>query len=266
MQFVGLQNYITALDDPWFWKSLYNTLWLAIVSGVPQHILAIPTAYILVATLRPMLRHIISATLFIPFITSTVAVSMIFYSIYSANTGILNQILVGLAQVPIIGWLFSWAPDAMPIQWLTRSDLLKPAISAVVIWKYTGFNILVYSAGFMTVPNQLYDAAKVDGCNRFQLFWHIALPMIRPFIFFALTLTIIGNLQLFEEPFILTTGDSGGIAQSGLTTTYYLYLVGWEWLEMGSASAISWILFLLIALATAIHFFFNGKQGMEGHR
>lgn len=266
MKFVGFHNYLLALTDPWLWKSLYNTVWLAVASGVPQHLIAIPVAYLLVSAVRGGLRHVYTATMFIPFITSTVAVALIFYTIYSHNTGILNQSLMGLANVPIIGALFAWVPDAMPIRWLSSSILIKPAIAFVVVWKYTGFNIVIYSAGFLTVPKDLYDAAKVDGCTAWQQFWHVALPMIRPFVFFALTLTIIGNLQLFEEPFILTAGDSGGVAQSGLTASYYLYLVGWEWLEMGAAAAISWILFLFIAIATSVHFYFNGQKGLGGHR
>ena len=264
MKFVGLANYVQAVDDPWLWKSLYNTLWLAIASGLPQHLLAIPVAYLLVTAVRGGLRHIYTATMFVPFITSTVAVSLIFYTIYSGNTGILNQWLLALADVPVIGRLFAWVPGAMPIRWLSSTDLIKPSIAAVVIWKHTGFNIVLYSAGFLTVSKDLYDAAKVDGCNAWQRFWHVALPMIRPFMFFAVTLTIIGNLQLFEEPFVLTAGDSGGVGQAGLTASYYLYLVGWEWLEMGAAAAISWILFVFIAIATGVHFWFNGRKGMGG--
>ena len=266
MEFVGLKNYALAITDPWFWKSLYNTVWLAVFSGIPQHLLAIPLAYILVVGLKSGMRHFYTATMFIPFITSTVAISLIFYTIYSGNTGILNQMLVALADVPILGWFFAWAPDAMPIRWLGSSDLIKPSIAFVVIWKYTGFNVVIYSAGFLTVSKDMYDAAKVDGCNAWQQFWHIALPMIRPFVFFAITMTIIGNLQLFEEPFVLTAGQSGGVGQAGLTASYYLYLVGWEWLEMGSAAAISWILFLFIAIATSVHFYFNGRKGLEGDR
>ncbi|GHB42988.1 cytochrome c biogenesis protein [Pseudovibrio japonicus] len=266
MEYVGLANYQLTLTDPWLWQSLYNTVWLAVVSGVPQHLLAIPVAYLLVTGLRGGLRHFYTAFMFIPYITSTVAVSLIFFSIYSANSGILNQMLLGLSDMPVFSWFFSWVPDVMPIRWLTSSDLLKPSIAMVVIWKYTGFNIVVYSAGFLTVSRDLYDAARVDGCNRWQQFWHVALPMIRPFVFFAVTLTIIGNLQLFEEPFVLTQAQSGGVAQAGLTASYYLYLVGWQWLEMGSAAAISWILFLFIAIATSVHFYFNGRKGLGEDR
>jgi len=264
MEFVGLKNYYTAFDDPWMWKSLYNTVWLAIVSGLPQHLIAIPIAYLLVNTIRSGLRHVYTATMFVPFITSTVAISLIFYTIYSGNTGILNQWLVALAGVPFIGWFFSWAPEAMPIRWLASSDLIKPAIAFVVVWKNTGFNIVIYSAGFLTVSKDLYDAAKVDGCNAWQQFWHVALPMIRPFVFFAVTLTIIGNLQLFEEPYVLTAGESGGVGQAGLTASYYMYLIGWQWQEMGSAAAVSWVLFLFIAIATSVHFWFNGRKGLGG--
>lgn len=266
MEFVGFNNYVQELTSPWFWKAVYNTIWLAVTTGIPQHAIAIPIAYLLVTAFKGTVRHIYTATMFVPFITSTVAVSLIFYTIYSGNTGILNQSLLALSEVPIIGALFAWVPDAMPIRWLSKSDLIKPSIAFVVIWKYTGFNIVIYSAGFLTVSKDLYDAAKVDGCNAWQQFWHVALPMIRPFIFFALTLTIIGNLQLFEEPFVLTSGDSGGVAQSGLTISYYLYLIGWEWLEMGAAAAVSLLLFIMIAAATSLHFYFNGKKGLEGNQ
>ncbi len=266
MEFVGWDNYALALDDPWMWKSLYNTAWLAIVSGIPQHLIAIPVAYLLVTAVRSGVRQFYTATFFVPFITSTVAISLIFYTIYSGNSGILNQWLVAISKWPVFSSFLGWVEEAMPIRWLNSSDLIKPSIAFVVIWKYTGFNIVIYSAGFLTVSKDLYDAAKVDGCNAWQQFWNIALPMIRPFAFFAVTLTIIGNLQMFEEPFVLTSGNSGGVGQSGLTASYYLYLVGWEWLEMGAAAAISWVLFLFIAIVTAVHFYFNGKKGLGGDR
>ena len=266
MEWTGLDNYDLALTDPWLWKSLWNTAWLAVAAGVPQHLIAIPVAYLLVTALRAGVRQVYTATLFVPFVTSTVAVSLIFFSIYAPNTGILNQWLLALSETPVIGLLFGWVPEAMPIKWLSSSDLLKPSIAAVVVWKHTGFNVVIYSAGFLTVSRDLYDAAEVDGCTAWQKFWHVALPMIRPFVFFAVTLTIIGNLQLFEEPFILTEGNSGGTSQAGLTASYYLYLVGWEWLEMGSAAAVSWILFVFIGIATGVHFWFNGRAGLGGDR
>ena len=139
-----------------------------------------------------------------------------------------------------------------------------PSIAIMVFWKYTGFNIVLYTTGLMTIPKDILEAARMDGANAFRRFWNISLPMIRPFIFFAITMTIIGNLQMFEEPFVLTRG-TGGTGQSGLTISMYLYKVGWEWLEMGTASAISWLLFALIATCTLVQFLLFGKKGLGEH-
>lgn len=263
MKYVGIDNYSVALTDPWLWRSLKNTIWLALTSGVMQHLVAIPVAYILVS-FSDRARHWLTSAYFLPYITSTVAVSLIFFNMYSPHSGVINQTLTSLAHNPWLGWAFSWVLDYQPIRWLENSTLIKPSIAFVVFWKYTGFNIVLYTTGLMTIPKDILEAARMDGASALRRFWHISLPMIRPFIFFAITLTIIGNLQLFEEPFVLTRG-TGGTGQAGLTISMYLYKVGWEWLEMGTASAISWLLFALIATMTALQFFFFGKKGLEAH-
>ena len=260
MQFVGVENYNIALTDPWLWRSLKNTFWLAITSGVAQHLVAIPVAYILVS-LSDRLRHWLTSAYFLPFITSTVAASLIFFNMYSPNSGVINQALIALADSSLLGWAFSWVNDYQPIRWLDDASLIKPSIAIVVFWKYTGFNIVLYTTGLMTIPKDILEAARMDGANVLHRFWHVSLPMIRPFVFFAVTMTIIGNLQLFEEPFVLTRG-LGGTGQSGQTISMYLYKVGWEWLEMGTASAISWLLFALIAFFTTIQFVIFGKKGL----
>lgn len=262
MAYSGLENYTLALTDPWLWKSLRNTIWIGIVSGLAQHLIAIPMACIL-AGLGSRIRHILSSAYFLPYITSTVAVSLIFFVIYSPEFGILNRTLTFLSQYGPTRWLFGWVEGVMPIQWLNSSTMIKPAIAIVVTWKYTGFNMILYTTGLMSIPGELYEAATIDGANVWQRFRHITLPMLRPFIFFAVTLTLIGNLQLFEEPFILTRG-LGGTGQSGLTLSHFLYKVGWQWLEMGTASAISWIMFFIIGVFTAVHFFFFGRKGLQG--
>lgn len=263
MKYTGLENYQIALTDPWLWKALRNTVWIGIVSGAAQHLIAIPMACIL-AGLGSRVRHILSSAYFLPYITSTVAVSLIFFVIYSPEFGILNRVLTALSDFPLTSWLFGWIKDVMPIQWLSGSKMIKPAIAIVVTWKYTGFNMVLYTTGLMSIPGELYEAATIDGANAWQRFRHITLPMLRPFIFFAVTLTLIGNLQLFEEPFILTRG-LGGTGQSGLTLSHFLYKVGWQWLEMGTASAVSWIMFFIIGVFTALHFFFFGRKGLGGN-
>ncbi|UJF18399.1 sugar ABC transporter permease [Vibrio sp. SS-MA-C1-2] len=260
MEFVGVDNYELALTDPWLWRSLNNTLWLALTSGFAQHLVAIPVAYILVS-MGDRIRHWLTSAYFLPFITSTVAASLIFFNMYSPHSGIINQALIELANSSLFGWAFGWVNDYQPIRWLDDATLIKPSIAIMVFWKYTGFNIVLYTTGLMTIPKDILEAARIDGANAFQRFWRISLPMIRPFMFFAITMTIIGNLQLFEEPFVLTKG-TGGVGQAGLTISMYLYKVGWEWLEMGTASAISWLLFLLIGFCTLIQFVFFGKKGL----
>ncbi len=261
MEFVGFENYIFLLTDPWFWQSLWNTLWLALFSGVPQHLVAIPLAFALVMGTR-RLRHLFTAAFFVPYITSTVAVALVFTTIFGVQFGLVNQVLGYLAQASWSAWLFGGLVDQLPINWLERAPNIKPAIASLVFWKYFGFNVVLYSAGLTTIPKDYYDAAAIDGASLAQRFWYVTLPLLRPMIFFAVTFTIIGNLQLFDEPFILTNGD-GGPSQAGMTVAVYLYRTGFEWLYMGTAAAMSWLLFLVVGTATFVHFYFSGRSGLE---
>ena len=265
MEFVGWENYTWLFGDPWFWKAMYNTLWLALVSGIPQHLIAIPLAFALVMGVRRM-RHPLTAAYFLPFITSTVAVAIVFQTIYGTQFGALNQAIGALADWWPTAWLFAGLGDVLPIDWLGRARYIKPSIAILVIWKYFGFNLVLYTAGLATIPREYYEAAEVDGARILQRFWHITLPLLRPMIFFAVTLTIIGNLQMFDEPFVLTNisgNRTGGPDEAGLTVAMYLYRTGFEWVDMGTAAAMSWILFLVIGTATFIHFRFLGRTGME---
>lgn len=261
MEYVGLENFAFLLTDPWFWKSLYNSLWLAIASGVPQHLLAIPLAFALVTAVHS-LKHPLTVAYFAPYITSTVAVAIVFGTIFGTQYGALNTAIAALADWPVTAWMFSGVSDLLPIRWLSRTDFIKPAITILVVWKYFGFNVVLYSAGLATIPNEYYEAAAVDGARGWQRFWYITLPLLRPMMFFAVALTIIFNLQLFDEPFILT-GGTGGTGQAGMTVAMYLYRTGFEWLYMGSAAAMSWVLFMLIGALTAVHFALFGRSGLE---
>ncbi|RZI96640.1 MAG: sugar ABC transporter permease, partial [Rubrivivax sp.] len=188
MKFVGLDNFVFALTDGWFWKSLRNTLWLAFVSGAPQHLVALPLAVFLHQAFGRW-RGLFSGAYFLPYITSTVAIAMLFGSLFSNDYGLINQALHGLFGMDNINWMRS--PDA-----------IKPAIALVVFWRYVGFNLVLYLAALQTIPNDLYQAAKLDGANAWQQFWRITLPSLKPMILFGVTLSLIGGLQLVEEPFI----------------------------------------------------------------
>ncbi len=244
MKFVGLDNFAFALTDEWFWKSLKNTAWLAVVSGVPQHVVAIPLAYFIHTSFKRSRNGVIGAY-FLPYITSTVAIAMMFSTLFSTDYGLINLSLQALHGVPGLAWL---AP-AQPTDWLGRAENIKPAIALVVFWRYVGFNTVLYLAALQTIPGDIYEAATMDGAGRWQQFWYITLPSLQPMIYFGVTLSMIGGLQLFEEPFILT-GGRGGTDQTGMTTAMYMYRTAFEFNDFGGASALSWLLFVFVAVLT----------------
>ncbi len=244
MKFVGLDNFAFAVTDEWFWKSLKNTAWLAVVAGVPQHVVAIPLAYFIHTSFKRTRNSVIGAY-FLPYITSTVAIAMMFSTLFSTDYGLINVGLHALGEVPGLGWL---APEA-PTDWLGRAENVKPAIALVVFWRYVGFNTVLYLAALQTIPGDIYEAATMDGAGRWQQFWFITLPSLQPMIYFGVTLSVIGGLQLFEEPFILT-GGRGGTDQAGMTTAMYMYRTAFEFNDFGGASALSWLLFVFVALLT----------------
>jgi len=235
MEYVGMSNFAFALKDAWFWKSLRNTLWLAVASGVPQHLVAIPLAAFIHTSFK-RLRDGVIAIYFLPYITSTVAIAIMFNALFSQDYGMINAALAEVFGMRHIDWLH----DATHI---------KPAIAFIVFWRYVGFNTVLYLAAMQTIPGDLYEAATLDGASRWRQFLHITVPSIKPMIFFGVTLSVIGGLQLFEEPYILTTGK-GGPQQSAMTSAVYLFREAFDFNDFGGASAMSWLLFLVVALLT----------------
>ena len=244
MQFVGLENIRFTLEDPWVWKSLANTFWLAIASGLPQHLVAVPLAYLINEKLQGS-RNALMGAYFLPYITSTVAIAMMFTTLFSTDYGLVNALLGTLQQWPILSWLI----PKEHIDWLGTPETVKPVIALVVFWRYLGFNLILYVAALQSIPRELYEAARMDGAREWRIFWSITLPQLKPMMVFSLTLSVIGGLQLFEEPFILT-GGKGGVEQAGMTTAMYMYRTAFEFNDFGLASAMSWLLFLMIAVMT----------------
>src|SRR6218665_2580498 len=244
MNFVGLENFSFALQDEWFWKSLANTGWLALAAGLPQHLVAIPPACFIHAGFKRLRNGVVGAY-FMPYIPSPVAIAILFSSMFSTDYGLINVGLALLRELPLIG---AWLP-AQNVDWLNDPDRLKPAIAMIVFWRYVGFNVVLYLAALQTIPVDLYEAARMDGAGRLQQFRWITLPSLKPMIFFGVTLSVIGGLQLFEEPFILT-GGRGGSDQAGMTTAVYLYRMAFDFNDFGAASAMPWLLFVVVAVLT----------------
>jgi multiple sugar transport system permease protein len=232
MHWVGLDNYLFALGDPWFHRSLWNTLWFAVVSGVPQHLVALPLAYFIHRRLKRA-RNAVVGVYFLPYITSSVAIALIFVTLYSKDYGVINAAL-------------QWFGLPGQTDWLGDATWTKPAVALVVFWRYLGWNVVLYLSALQVIDEELHEAATLDGANEWQQFRHIVLPLLRPMIFFAVTLTLIGSLQLFEEPFILVDIEKG-VAPSVMTSAIFMYRLAFSDGDFGTASAVSWLLFLLIA-------------------
>jgi multiple sugar transport system permease protein len=244
MKYVGLDNIQFAIEDPWVWTSLLNTVWLAALSGIPQHLVAVPLAYLINERLGSG-RNWVMGAYFLPYITSTVAIAMMFSTLFSTDYGLINSGLQQLAHWPLLKELL---PQSN-MDWLGSPQTIKPVIALVVFWRYVGFNTILYVAALQGIPRDQYEAARMDGASPWRIFWYITLPQLKPMMYFGVTLTMVGGLQLFEEPFILT-GGKGGVEQSGMTTAMYMYRTAFEFNDFGLASAIAWMLFVIIAVMT----------------
>lgn len=232
---VGLANYDELLrNDPRFWKSLWNTLYYAAVA-VP---LGIVTGFSLALLLNLEVRGVsVYRTIFyLPAIVPAVASSVVWMWILNPQIGLVNGVL---RLFGIVGP--AWLQDQ---NWAMRSLVLMSLWGA-------GNSIITYLAGLKDVPISLYEAAVVDGAGAWQRTWHITVPMLTPVIFFNLIMGIIGAFQYFTQAYIMT---QGGPADSTLFYALYLFYRAWNYMDMGYASAMAWVLFVVIAVVTALVF------------
>ncbi len=230
-QWVGLENYHTLLfDDPSFWRSLANTLTYALVA-VP---LCVCTAFVLALLLNLDIRGIaIYRTIFfLPHIVPMVATSVVFMWVLNPQIGLINNLL-GLIGIDGPAWLQD------PAWSMTTLILLS-------VWGIGG-SLVIYLAGLKDVPVSLYEAARIDGANAWQRALHITMPMMTPVIFFNLVIGIIHAFQYFTQAYILT---SGGPQESTLFLALYLFYRAWQYLDLGYASALAWIMFVIVATIT----------------
>lgn len=228
--YTGLDNYQRLLNDPLFWTALKNTA-LILVVQVPLMLgLALLIALGLNSTkvwLRPLWR----LGVFVPSLTGLVAAGVMFSVILNRDAGLLNWVL-SLFGVDRVNWLGSpfWA---------------RVGVVLVITWHYTGYNAVIYLAGLQGIPQELYEAAKVDGAGPVRRFVSITLPQLRPILLLTVVLSTIGTLQLFDEPYVLT---GGGPDNATLTVTMYLYNNGFKYFDFGYASALAYALALIVAV------------------
>lgn len=236
-KFVGLNNYATLLTDSTFLKALVNTTYYAAGSIFLIAPLALALALVLV-TRNLHGREFFRLFFFSPNITAGVVVGIIFTLVFSAEYGLLNNYILKPFGLP-------------PIRWLQDQTWVMPAIIILGIWRYTGINALYFMSGLQTIPEEIREAASIDGANRWQVFRFITLPLLRPITVFVLTFAIIGSYNLFAEPSILV-GVQGGPNNAGLFMTMYLYLNAFRFMKFSYAATIGVALAVIVLLLTLI--------------
>jgi multiple sugar transport system permease protein len=234
-QWIGAENYrILFTEDPLFSKSLYNTLYYTALALPLGLALALGLALLLHAGVRGIAAY--RTLYFLPTIVPTVAVAILWLWVLNPEYGVLKAVLA-LVHLPSPGWL------ADP-KWS------KPGLVVMGLWGVGG-TMIIFLAGLAGIPYQFYEAAAIDGANRFAQFRHITLPMLTPTIFFNLVIGLIGSFQYFTQVYIMT---NGGPTHSTLFYALYLYQNAFRYLRMGYASAMAWLLFLIIlGLTLVIH-------------
>ncbi|MBN1897199.1 MAG: sugar ABC transporter permease [Spirochaetes bacterium] len=241
VKFVGLKNFIVLIQDKLFWKYFANTLFFMI--GIP---IGMTVSLILALLMNQKLRGIVvfRTIYFMPVVSSLIAVALLWRWIYNPDFGLLNSFLrmLGFRNVP---------------QWLASTSWSKPAIMLMSIWRWAGYNMILYLAALQGIPPQLYEAASIDGANTWRKFWHITFPMLGPTNFFIVVMSIIGTFQTFGEIYVMT---GGGPAGSTTTIVYYIYNNAFQWFKMGYASAIAWFLFLVMFLVTLAQWKYAGQK------
>ena len=247
--FVGLAQYQYLLADERFWNAVFNTMILFVMSTVPALFLALVLAFLLHQNIR--FKGIYRVAFFIPNVTSMVAMAIVFGSIFSDSFGLVNS---GLAALKL---------DQIP--WLTDPWAMRITIAVMVIWRWTGYNAIIYLAGLQAIPTELYDSAKVDGAGMTSIFFRITLPMLRPVILFTVITSTIGGLGLFTEPQVLF-GDDGGPGESVMTIVLYQYNQAFTQLDYGYGSAIGWALFVIAAVVAIINWRLVSERGFRVRR
>jgi len=222
-QWVGLDNYRALLQDDLFWQSMVRSLIYLAVTPI-LIVLSITLAIIVNRPLRGV--YFFRALYYIPVVISSVAIGMIFNFVFSEPAGLINGFL---RQIGLID---------TPIHFLTDPGLILYSIMGVTVWRGIGYYMVMFLAGLQSIPEELYEAAAIDGANRFRQHLHITIPQLRPVITFVAVISSIAALRAFDEIYILTNG-SGGLLDSGLTVIFYLYRQGFRFLNIGYAAAIA---------------------------
>jgi multiple sugar transport system permease protein len=241
--YIGAGNYLALMHDGIFWKSLRVTLLYAAISLPAGLVVSLGVAVLLNVSVRG--QAIFRTLIFVPSLVPTIAAAILWKWMFNQRLGLINR-----ALEPLLKLLHTSGPP-----WLDQSAWVIPSLALMSIWS-VGNTVIIYLAGLQDVPRELYEAAELDGAGRMQQLWHVTIPMISPVIFFNLVMAIIGILQVFDTPFMMTRG---GPNRASYFYTYYLYDNAFTYLKMGYGSAMAWIQLLLVLALTGIAFWSSKK-------
>jgi ABC-type sugar transport system permease subunit len=237
--FVGLNNYVDLTHDPRYVKALVNTT----VYTLASVFILSPLALIVAMTVRSFivpshnLKSFYRIAFFLPNLTSFVVIALMFALIFNKDFGLLNQALASIG-LPKLGWL-------------REASLAMPSIVLVAIWTFLGVNSLYFLAGLQNIPEEMNEAAAIDGATRAQTFWHVTVPLLRPTILFVVVQAVIFSYQLFDLPYLLT---AGGPSDATLTLALYLYQIGFSQFSLGYAAAIGYSLAMIAIVVSIFQF------------
>lgn len=243
LQFVGLENYATLLSDSLFHQALFNTTFILLVQVPLMVVLALLFAVALDASFVRF-KGVFRTLLALPVSANLVAYSTVFL-LMMQDAGLVNYVLtgVGLPAIP----------------WLTSSFWSRMTIVGAVTWRWTGYNMIILLAGLQTVPQQLYEAAEIDGANRFEKFRYVTIPQLRPVLLFVFVTSTIGTFKLFSEPVIINGG--GAPLDSTITIVQYIYQTAFIDFRLGYASALTYVLIGVVSVLSAIQLNVGGDGG-----
>jgi multiple sugar transport system permease protein len=239
--FIGFANYVEALQSKLFWSAMWhNVIYTTIVVAFR---VTLGLAFALAIYAIPKFKEFFRTVYFIPIVCPLSAIALVWLWMYHPQIGLYNMLLtkIGFNR----------------INWLQNPKTALGAIMAMTIWKDVGYAIVIYLAGLLNLPKNTYEAADIDGANRYQTFWYVTLPLLKPTTLFVVVTSLINYLQSFTQIFIMTRGGPG---TKTYLTTYLIYNDAFRNYRFGYASAVAFLLFIVIAVLTYIQFKMTGKD------
>lgn len=236
VSFIGLNNYSELVSDELFHKAIFNTLFYVII-GVPLVIIFSLGIALLLNYGTSKLFTVFRGVYYMPSITNIIAVAVIWGFLYNTEYGLFNYLLSLL--------------DVEKIPWLGEPTIAKLSLIVLAVWKGVGINMIIFLAALQGIPKSYYEAAEMDGANRWQVLKNVTIPLLRYATFFVTVTTLIGWLQFFEEPFVMT---NGGPLDGTISMALFIYQRGFQFSEFGYAAAGSFILFVIIIIITLVQF------------